>query len=60
MSGVYVHNLLCENFQGRAEEALPVLEDEVCADESLGTTVFEDYENLIETDWAEFVKDFYI
>ncbi|MDR3230014.1 MAG: hypothetical protein LBT65_01120 [Synergistaceae bacterium] len=60
MGGVYVHNPLCENFQGRAEEDLPVLEDEVSADESLGTTVVEDYETLIENDWAEFIKDFCI
>jgi hypothetical protein len=39
-------------------ENLPYLEDDVFADESVITTVLEDYEISLEDDWSDFIKDF--
>ncbi|MDR1733131.1 MAG: hypothetical protein LBR61_13680 [Synergistaceae bacterium] len=60
MSGVYIRNELCGDFQGLAEEELPVLEDEVCADRALEMSVEDRYEAAIENCWADFIKDFYV
>jgi hypothetical protein len=40
-------------------EALPDLEEEVYADYSVVTTIFEDYEITIEDCWPDFIRDFY-
>ncbi|MDR1873838.1 MAG: hypothetical protein LBQ90_02330 [Synergistaceae bacterium] len=60
MSGVYAHNKLCGDFQGRGEEELAFLEDEVYVDEALRMSVLESYDTVIENSWADFIKDFCI
>jgi hypothetical protein len=58
MSGVYAHNRQCNDLQGKEEEELALLENEVYVDEALRTSVFENYETVIENSWADFIKDF--
>ena len=59
MSGVYAHNKLFDTNYQRGAEDLPNLEDDVFTDDSVATTVFENYETSIEEEWPEFIKDFY-
>jgi hypothetical protein len=59
MGGVYSRNRLFDSVYLAGKENLPNLEGDVCADETVVSSVLEDYETSIEEDWSDFVKIFY-
>lgn len=59
MSGIYAHNKLFDDLYQIGAENLPDLEEDVHFEDSTETTVFDDYETVIEDFWADFIRDFY-
>jgi hypothetical protein len=58
MGGVYSRNKLFDVSYLAGKENLPDLEDDVHADESVFSSVLDDYETSIEEDWPDFIKTF--
>lgn len=60
MSGIYAHNKLFDTFCRSGADNLPDLEDDVQAEFSIETPLFEEYAIAIEDFWPDFVSDFEI
>lgn len=59
MGGIYVHNKLFDDLYRIGADDLPELEEDVHSEDSIETTVFEDYAIMIEAFWPDFIRDFY-
>ncbi|MDR2175529.1 MAG: hypothetical protein LBO82_06285 [Synergistaceae bacterium] len=59
MSGVYSRNKLFDSSYFAGKENLPELEIDVHTDESILSSVEENYETSIEEDWPNFIKNLY-
>ncbi|MDR1978786.1 MAG: hypothetical protein LBQ42_08635 [Synergistaceae bacterium] len=60
MSGVYARNKLFDVYCRTGAEDLPYLENDVCTDDAVRTSVIENYETSLEDGWPEFIEDFCI
>ena len=56
---MYSHNKLFDNSYLAGKENLPALEDDVHSDESVVSSIEDNYEIAIEEDWPNFIKNFY-
>jgi hypothetical protein len=57
VSGLYSRNKLFDVSYLTGKEDLPALENEVYSDESIVSSVEDDYEIAIEEDWPNFIKN---
>jgi hypothetical protein len=59
VGGVYSRNKFFDSAYLAGKESLSGLEDDVFSDESIISSVVDNYETSIEEDWPNFIKNFY-
>jgi hypothetical protein len=57
MGGVYSRNKFFDDAYLAGRENLPNLENDVHMEESVASSIDEDYETSIEEDWPNFIKN---